>query len=237
MSSVIGASSTTITTIPVSKSSTTSSSSSTSTTSTSTDLQQQFMTLLIAQLKNQDPTDPASNTETTAQLAQINTVSGIEKLNTTLQGVTAQMDTSQQLQATSLKGHGVLVKGDRILVADSDSGPVSTPFGLDLAAAADSVKLKITNDSGEVVKSFDLGSQAAGMQSMTWDGLDESGTEVASGNYHAVVTATAQGKAVTVTALNYAQVSGVLNTGASGSVQLDLGTSGNASLSDIYQIF
>lgn len=233
MSSVIGATSTPINTIPVNKSSTSSSDS----TSTSNDLQQQFMTLLMAQLKNQDPTDPASNTETTAQLAQINTVSGIEKLNTTLKGITSQIDTSQQLQASALKGHGVLVSGDRIAVSNTDGNVVSTPFGFDLAAAADSVKLKITNDTGEVVKSFDLGSQSAGMQSLTWDGLDESGTAVTSGNYHAVVSASSQGQAVTVTALNYAQVNGVLNTGTSGSIQLDLGTRGNAKLSDVYQIF
>ena len=236
MSSVIGASSTSISTIPVNKSSSSSSSDS-STTSASTDLQQQFMTLLMAQLQNQDPTDPASNTETTAQLAQINTVSGIESLNTTLKGITSQIDTSQQLQASSLTGHGVLVSGDRISVSSSSDGVVTTPFGFNLAAAADSVKLKITNSSGEVIKSFDLGAQNAGMQSMTWDGLDESGNAVASGNYHAVVSASSQGSAVNVTALNYALVNGVLNTGTSGTVQLDLGTSGNTTLNDVYQIF
>ena len=239
MSSVIGASSTSISTIPVNKDASTSSdgSSASSKTSKSTDLQQQFMTLLMAQLKNQDPTNPASNTETTAQLAQINTVSGIEKLNTTLKGITGQIGTSQQLQASALKGRGVLVSGDRIAVSSTSSGVTTTPFGLSLAAAADSVKLKITNNSGSVVKSFDLGAQKAGMQSMTWDGLDESGNPVASGNYHAVVSATSQGNPVTVKALNYVVVNGVLNTGPGGPVQLDLGTSGSSALSDVYQIF
>lgn len=235
MSSVIGASSTAITTVPVNSSSTSNSNSKTST--SSTDLQRQFMTLMMVQLKNQDPTNPASNTETVAQLAQISTVGGIEKLNTNLKGITSQIDTSQQLQASSLKGHGVLVKGERITVSNGDSGLVSTPFGLNLATAADSVKLKITNDAGDVIKSFDLGKQAAGMQSMTWDGRDESGAAVTTGNYHANVTATSQGQAVSVEALNYAQVNGVLNSSNSGSVQLDLGTRGNASLGDVYQIF
>ncbi len=43
-----------------------------------------FLTLLVAQLKNQDPTNPMKNNELTSQLAQINTIQGIEKLNTTL---------------------------------------------------------------------------------------------------------------------------------------------------------
>lgn len=233
MSNVIGAASTPIKTIPVNKTPTSGSDS----TSTGNDLQQQFMTLLMAQLRNQDPTDPASNTETTAQLAQINTVSGIEKLNTTLKGITSQIDTSQQLQASALKGHGVLVSGDRIAVSNTDGNVMSTPFGFDLATSADSVKLKITNDAGDVLKSFDLGGQAAGMQSLTWDGLDESGAAVTSGSYHAVISASSQGQAVTVTALNYAQVNGVLNTGAGSPIQLDLGPRGNAKLSDVYQIF
>lgn len=239
MSSVIGASSTAISTIPVNKSSssTSSSSSSSSATTSSADLQQQFMTLLMAQMQNQDPTDPASNTETTAQLAQINTVSGIESLNSTLKGINGQIDTSHQLQASALIDRGVLVPGNRISVASSDEGTATTPFGFNLAAAADTVTLNITNDSGNVIKSFDLGKQNAGMQSMTWDGLDESGNAVASGNYRAVVSATSGGKAVTVTALNYAQVNGVLNTGTSGTIQLDLGTGGNATLDDVYQIY
>lgn len=236
MSSVIGATSTHVSTIPVNKGSSAPGSDA-SAPSASSNLQQQFMTLLMAQLKNQDPTDPASNTETTAQLAQINTVSGIENLNATLKGITNQIDTTQQLQASSLAGHGVLVSGDRIAVSNTDKGVATTPFGFNLAAAAEKVTLQITNNSGEVVKSFDLGTQNAGMQSMTWDGLDESGNAVTSGSYHAVVSATSQGRPVNVAALNYAVVNGVLNTGNNGTIRLDLGTSGNATLNDVYQIF
>ena len=237
MSTVIGGSSTPVSSIPKTDSATASSSSSRSAGTSSSDLQQQFMTLLIAQLKNQDPTNPASNTETTSQLAQINTVSGIEKLNATLQGITGQIGTSQQLQASALKGRGVLVSGDRILVANGSSGVTTTPFGINLASSADKVKVKITNDSGAVIRSFDLGAQKAGTQSLSWDGLTEDGATVAPGKYHAVVEATADGQPVNVQALNYAVVNGVLNSSGSGSPQLDLGTSGDANLSDVYQIF
>ena len=56
--------------------------------SNAADLQSSFLTLLVAQLKNQDPTNPLQNNELTTQLAQISTVSGIEKLNTTLGSTT-----------------------------------------------------------------------------------------------------------------------------------------------------
>ena len=56
-------------------------------TNSSSDLQSSFLTLLVAQLKNQDPTNPLQNNELTSQLAQISTLSGIEKLNTTLRSI------------------------------------------------------------------------------------------------------------------------------------------------------
>lgn len=89
--------------------STTSSSSLTG--SNAADLQSSFLTLLVAQLKNQDPTNPMENNELTSQLAQISTVSGIEKLNTTLGSISGQIDNSQSLQASNLIGHGVMIPG------------------------------------------------------------------------------------------------------------------------------
>ncbi len=77
--------------------------------SNAADLQSSFLTLLVAQLKNEDPTNPLQNNELTTQLAQISTVSGIEKLNTTLGAISGQIDNSQSLQATTLIGHGVMV--------------------------------------------------------------------------------------------------------------------------------
>ncbi len=91
--------------------STSSTSSSSLTGSSASDLQSSFLTLLVAQLKNQDPTNPMQNNELTTQLAQISTVSGIEKLNTTLGSVSGQIDNSQSLQAANLIGHGVMIPG------------------------------------------------------------------------------------------------------------------------------
>ncbi len=94
---------------------TNSATSSTSTTGTNSaaDLQSSFLTLLVAQLKNQDPTNPLQNNELTTQLAQISTVSGIEKLNTTLGSISGQIDNSQSLAASNLIGHGVMIPGTK----------------------------------------------------------------------------------------------------------------------------
>ncbi len=104
-----------------------------STTDTSAaDLQSNFLTLLVTQLQNQDPTNPMDNSQLTTQLAQINTLSGIEKLNTTLGSISGQINSGQSLQATTLIGHGVMVDGTQVLVGSGQT----TPFGVSLEQAS-----------------------------------------------------------------------------------------------------
>jgi flagellar basal-body rod modification protein FlgD len=104
----------------------------------------------VAQLKNQDPTNPMQNNELTTQLAQISTVSGIEKLNTTLGSVSGQIN-SQSLQAASLIGHGVMIPGTTILAGTSttegNTTTTTTPFGVELQQAADKVTATITDST------------------------------------------------------------------------------------------
>ena len=144
-----------------------STSSSSLTGSNASDLQSSFLTLLVAQLKNQDPTNPMQNNELTTQLAQISTVSGIEKLNTTLGSVSGQINSSQSLQAASLIGHGVMIPGTTILAGtsttDGTSTTTTTPFGVELQQAADKVTATITDSTGAVVRTIDIGELKAGV--------------------------------------------------------------------------
>lgn len=197
------------------------------------DLQNNFMTMLITQLKNQDPLNPMDNSQMTAQLAQISTVSGIQDLNQTLQSITGQIGTGQTLQAAALIGKGVLVPGNRVLVGSDGS---TTPFGFELAAAADAVQITITDGAGQVVRSYDLGAEDAGTQTFTWDGTLADGSAAPQGSYSVAIKATSAGKAVDVTGLNYALVTGISH-GSDGPL-LDLGGIANqVGLADIRQIF
>jgi flagellar basal-body rod modification protein FlgD len=172
------------------------------------------------------------NSQMTSQLAQINTVSGIQDLNTTLKGITGQINAGQSLQAAALIGKGVLVPGDRVLVG---SDGTTTPFGLELAAPADDVQITITDGSGKVVRSFDLGAADAGTQSFSWDGKLDDGTQAPQGAYTLSVKAVSGSDAVDVTGLNYALVTGI-STGKDGPL-LDLGGITNqVSLGDVRQI-
>ncbi|WP_386081499.1 flagellar hook assembly protein FlgD [Vreelandella sp. F11] len=205
----------------------------------SDELRESFMTLLITQLQNQDPLNPMENSEMTSQLAQINTVSGIEELNSTLQGITSQMDANQALQASGLIGKGVMVPGkDVLLEQDSEGNTYTTPFGVELAEPAKNVKATIVGDGGQVIRRYDLGSVDAGVQSFEWDGKNEQGEAAASGRYTVQLEATdGEGEKIESTALQYAVVNRVTPNDGSGGVRLDLGAIyGQISLNDVKQI-
>src|SRR5690349_5722545 len=77
-----------------------------------------FLKLLVTQMQNQDPLNPMDNAQVTSQMAQINTVTGIDKLNTTVQGLNSQFVQMQALQGASLMGKGVLVAGNKMTMAE-----------------------------------------------------------------------------------------------------------------------
>lgn len=179
-----------------------------------------FMTLLVAQLQNQDPLKPLENTELTSQLAQINTVSGIEELNRTLQDIDSQINAGQQLQASMLIGRGVMVPGNTVLVGDQG---VTTPFGIELTEAAESVTVEIVSEAGEVVRSLELGPIEAGLRTLNWDGQLTSGAPAPQGAYELRVTARGTGTRTLPTELTaFALVNGV-SIDPSGEPLLDLG--------------
>lgn len=208
----------------------TSSGNSSLTGSSSADLQSSFLTLLVAQLKNQDPTNPLQNNELTTQLAQISTVSGIEKLNTTLGSVSGQLTNNQSVQASALIGHGVMIPGTKIL----SGSEATTPFGVELQQAADKVTATITDNTGKVVRTLDIGALSAGVHTFTWDGTMTDGTTAPDGAYNVAINASNGGTQLVAQPLNFAMVNGV--TLSNGKTLLDLGTYGTSTLDDIRQI-
>ena len=205
----------------------------------SDELRESFLTLLTTQLQNQDPLNPMENHEMTSQLAQISTVSGIESLNETLQGITDQMDAGKALQATGLIGQGVMVPGDRVLLEQDEQGQShTTPFGIELARPADNVTATITSASGQTVRSVDIGSLRAGVESFSWDGVTDSGEKAVPGSYRVTFEARdAEGDSINVEALSYAMVSGVTPKDSDGNVRLDLGAIyGQVGLNEVKQI-
>lgn len=199
----------------------------TSATGSSADSEQRFLKLLVTQLNNQDPLNPLDNAQLTSQLAQMSTVSGIEKLNSAFQSLLAQSGSSQVLQSASLIGRSVLVPGNELALKQG----VDVPFAVDVTGAADSVKVSITNAAGDVVRSYELGALPQGVKTMSWDGLTDNGTPVAEGAYTVNVGALGGASTVAASALTYAKVVSVAQ-GHDG-VSLDLESGRKSSLSDV----
>ena len=198
-----------------------------------------FMTLLVTQLKNQDPLNPLDNAQVTSQLAQLQTVTGVNKLNTTLESLKASYQSSESLAATNLIGHGVLVDGDRVTLADGKA-----ILGVDLPSDADSVSVVITDKSGKEVQTIELGSQDAGILPIAWDGvpdpknLDKDGKPMVlpNGDYSFKVVAKKGGEEIKDTkALAFDSVVSV-STNSTDGVKLNLPFKGSVTLADIKQV-
>ena len=127
--------------------------------------QDRFLKLMVAQLNNQDPLNPMDNAELTTQMAQINTVSGIQQLNATLNAMSAQFSGLQALQSTSLIGRQAMVNGSTLSYGDDGMARGA----LLVQDAADSVQVEILGSGGQVVDTVDMGGLAAGQYGFEWD--------------------------------------------------------------------
>ncbi|MDR2787794.1 MAG: flagellar hook assembly protein FlgD [Candidatus Accumulibacter sp.] len=208
-----------------------SSGSSTSGTSTSEDIQNRFLTLLIAQLENQDPLNPMENTEMTNQLAQMSTVQGIEQLNATLGALVTSLADTQAVQASALIGKTVLVPGENLSLFEGEAYG-----GVSLSNAADTVTVNIYDATGRLVQTQSLGACEAGNLLFSWDGLNSSGEAAPDGNYTFKASASNGSVSVTSKAMQLGTVSALTRV-ADGRFVLDLDTRGQYDFADVQQVF
>ena len=178
-----------------------------------------FLTLMTAQLENQDPLNPMSSSDFAAELAQFSTASGVQDLQTTVSGIGTQLSTAMGMQASSLVGKYVAVNGSTLALGSS--GTAAGAFNL--AAAAQNVVVTVSDATGKQVATIPLGAMTAGTQTFAWDGEESDGSTADAGNYTFQVSATAaSGAAVTATPYAVVPVTGVSLGGQSGPM-LDVG--------------
>lgn len=175
--------------------------------------QDRFLTLLISQMKAQDPLNPMDNAQMTSQLAQISTVDGVDKLNKTVEKLLAQFGVMEQLNANSMIGHSVLLAGNRLELSYNDQQQGISAAGLQIPQAASSVKVQITDGNGLLIRTLNLGALGEGTQTFGWDGKTDAGSTAAAGRYNFSVTAQANGQAVDSTALSLARIDGAQRQG------------------------
>lgn len=188
-----------------------------------------FLTLLVTQMKNQDPLNPMDNAQVTSQMAQLSTVTGVNQVNATLQELRGDFQANQTFQASGLIDRAVLASGNTLSL--TDGGGV---FGFSLDSAADKVIVSIKDSSGHVVRSMDAGAGNTGSNPSHWDGRTDDGSVAPNGSYTFSVTAASGESQVKAAPLAYAMVDSV-SSGPNG-VKLNLGNGNSITMADVRQI-
>jgi flagellar basal-body rod modification protein FlgD len=147
------------------------------------DQTQNFLKLLIAQIKNQDPMSPMDASTMTAQMSQLNMVSSMGTMNTSMQAMLAQMQSANFMNQASLIGHSPMVAGSSI---NYTGGEVM--LGANLANPLQGVVATIKDASGNVVGTADLGNLNSGMANFVFDGVDASGAKMPNGIYRVEIS-------------------------------------------------
>ena len=194
--------------------------------------QEDFLTLMITQFQNQDPFEPMDNGEFLGQLAQFSTVSGIDSLNSSFNGLSGALQDEQALQAANLVGRSVLAAADRAWLDDS----ANINAAVELSGSASDVQVDIVNSNGELVKTISLGEQPAGIAKFSWDGRDAAGDIAPAGEYALRARVIRGANVESAPTLIEAEVESVTLGQFGAGMTLNLQGGGTLALNQIYQI-
>ncbi len=190
-----------------------------------------FLTLMTAQLQNQDPLNPTDSNQFLSQLSELSTVEGISQLNTSMTTLSNSMLSSQALTSASLVGQGILTAASSAAYTSGTplSGAVQVPTG------ATAVVLTVTNAAGATVNQMNVPA-TAGLQTFSWNGTASNGQPAPSGVYNVTATAEVGGATQAATTLLNGTVSSVTLGAAGASPTLNTPQLGPIALSAVQQI-
>ncbi|MFW8590257.1 flagellar hook assembly protein FlgD [Glaciecola sp. 2405UD65-10] len=195
--------------------------------------QEDFFALLTEQLANQDPTNPVDNDQLVAQMTSFTTADGISQLNEKFETFASSMTSNQALQASSLIGQSVLVTGNVGHMANQSDGLSGVIIN---EQTSQDTKITIQNPSGEIVRTIDIGTQAAGNIEFSWDGTDNDGNLMPPGDYAITVQGNVFGEATALPTAVNRHVDSVSLSSSSLGVVLNLDGDVSISLDDVIQI-
>ena len=191
-----------------------------------------FLKLMVSQLNNQDPMEPMDNGAFLGQIAQFSTVTGLEDLQTSFADFASSLSSDQALQASSLIGRSVYAPLNEGLL--SETGTIEGE--LTLPVSSGDVSVKISDASGQLIRTISLGTQTAGPVPFSWDGKLESGQRAPAGSYVVDAQARIDGQNFELDTNLLAQVDSVTLAGAGRGLQLNLSGLGSVSFSDVSRI-
>jgi len=193
-----------------------------------------FITLMLAQLQNQDPTSPVDSNTFLTQLAQLSEVQGITSLNTNFSSLSSSLTSNQAMQASSLLGHQALVNSSTATIA---AGAATVTGAVNVPQTTSQVTLSIANSSGAVVNQINLGAQSAGLANFSWNGTTSNGSQAPAGTYtlSAQYAGATSASAAATTLVNGTVESVSMGAGSTG-LTLNVSGVGSVPFSSVQQI-
>jgi flagellar basal-body rod modification protein FlgD len=198
--------------------------------------QDDFLTLMITQLKNQDPFKPMDPAQYVGQLAQFSSVSGLSEINKNISSLTSSLRGNQVLDGAALIGRTVIAEGSQVYrYVPAEGEAIPTQGAVEVPAGASSVQLVVRDSAGTLVKTQSIEARA-GLRGFTWDGSTNDGTTAPSGAYKIEVVAKVGDQNVSLNTSMAAQVSSVALDPATGALTLDTDTLGEIAMSDVERV-
>lgn len=190
-----------------------------------------FLTLMTAQLRNQDPLKPLEGTEFISQLAQFGTVSGVQGMQTSLEVLASSLRSTQTLNGATMIGRDILASADSF--EHTQGGTVAGQ--IEVPAGTTSLQLRITDSSGAVVREIQV-ETAEGIRDFTWDGLRTDGTQAESDTYDIEAVATVRGETGSLEVMMAGRVSSVSLDASGTNLTLNTATLGRISMADVRRV-
>lgn len=194
--------------------------------------QEEFLKLMVTQLKNQDPLNPMENGDFLAQMAQFSTVSGIGDLQTSFSDFASSVANDQALQAANLVGRNVFVPLEEGLL--SAGGTIQGE--LELPASSSDVNVRVYDSNGQLIRTIPLGLQGAGPVQFVWDGTLDDGTYANPGAYRIEAQARLDGENFDLESNLLAKVESVTLGGVGRGLELNLTGLGSVGINSVTRI-
>jgi flagellar basal-body rod modification protein FlgD len=197
--------------------------------------QDDFLQLMIAQLRNQDPMKPLDPSQYVGQLAQFSSVAGLKEMNASIASLSDSLRGNRVLDGASMIGRTVVAEGDQVYLGAPGADRVGIAGAAEVPTGTSALTLIVKNASGATVKTEAL-TPTSGMRGFLWDGTDDSGAAVAAGSYKVEILANVAGTNESLRTSIAANVSSVAIDPTTGALLLDTDTLGEVSMSDVERV-
>jgi flagellar basal-body rod modification protein FlgD len=197
--------------------------------------QDDFLQLMMTQLKNQDPFKPLDPSQYVGQLAQFSSVAGLKEINTAIAGLTDSLRGNRVLDGAAMIGRTVVAEGSQVYLGAPSEDRVGIAGAITVPKGTTSLQLVVKDGSGATIKTTAL-EATSGMHGFQWDGTNDAGTAVAAGSYKVELLANVAGKTESLKTSIAAGVSSVALDPTTGALLLDTDTLGEISMSDVERV-